>query len=62
MKLDALIKMSKENPIEVIGQSRERSLSETVGSLVLWGGSVYAAMWAARWYTLKTLREKGVIT
>ncbi len=61
MKIDDLVQMSRRRPLDVVGSDYRGSIAEAVGTVVLWGGGVFASMWVARWYTLRTLRAKGVI-
>ena len=64
MKVDQLVAMHKHHPIEVVGDAvsgKPTTVREAVGSFVVWGGGMFLSMWLARWYTLRTLRKKGVV-
>jgi hypothetical protein len=65
MKLDSLVTMHGRHPIQLLGETPEGkkplSITEKVGSVVLWGAGLFGTIWLARWYTLRTLRTKGVI-
>lgn len=61
MDVQDIVRMQRRHPIEVIGEASMTSVKETIGSLVLWGIGTYATIYLARWYTLRTLREKGVL-
>lgn len=61
MRVNDLVTMCRRHPVEVLGDGYRGSIRETVGTLVFWGAGVYASMWAARWYTLRTLEKRGIL-